>query len=45
MVAFFGNDVLGGIIPAYHHLQPLANPISVPAFNLRIQDAGLKTQQ
>jgi hypothetical protein len=40
-----GDESLSGVIPAYHRLQASPDSVEIAsAFNLRIQDAGLKTQ-
>jgi hypothetical protein len=45
MIGSLGNDEISGIIQAYHRLQGTPEvQSSAPAFNLRIRDAGLKTQ-
>jgi hypothetical protein len=45
MVGSLGKESLTGIIPAYHRLQtPPEAVASLSAYNLRIRDAGLKTQ-
>jgi hypothetical protein len=45
MIGSLGNDSITGVIPTHHRLQASAEALaSAPAYNLRIRDAALKTQ-